>query len=118
MLSPIEKFHNNKVNNQKVDHKNHKKEKRNMNKNKVFHKTLRLLGVNAAGLSSKMSSFKNVLNKLKPSIFFVQETKYKRSGMLDIGDYTIFELNRKLSGGGGLALGVISDLKPVLVREC
>ena len=44
---------------------------------KSFTKSLRLLGVNAAGLRSKLTTFKKVLLELKPSVFFIEESKYK-----------------------------------------
>ena len=31
-------------------------------------------------------------------------------------DYVIFRLEREKSGGGGIALGVIQDLNPILIR--
>ena len=78
------------------------------------------MGVNAAGISSKIHSFENVLRKLNPSIFFIQETKLKRQGKLKItnpSNYIIYELNRKDRNGGGLAIGVIEELKPVWISE-
>ena len=64
------------------------------------------MGVNAAGLQSKMTSFKNVLEDLKPSLFFVQETKYSTKGRLNFDkNFKVYELLRKNRSGGGLALG-------------
>ena len=45
-------------------------------------KSLRFLGVNAAGLRSKSMTFKKVLNELKPSVFVIEETKFKDTGKL------------------------------------
>ena len=54
--------------------------KRGERKNsKNFRKNLRFLGVNAAGLQSKLFSFKKVLSDLKPSVFFIEETKTKQA---------------------------------------
>ena len=84
---------------------------------KKFCKTLRFLGVNSAGLGSKMMTFKKVLNDLKPSVFMVEETKFKESGKFKIDNYIIYELTRQSKEGGGLALGVMKELNPAWVRE-
>ena len=78
------------------------------------------MGVNAAGISSKLSSFNNVLKELKPSIFFIEETKLKQPGKLKIdkpSTFVIYELNRKERNGGGIAIGVKEELKPVWIGE-
>ena len=85
---------------------------------KNFSTSLRFLGVNSAGLRSKLLTFKKVLVELKPSVFFVEETKFKDVGKLKLENYLIFELVRKSKdGGGGLAIGCIKELSPSLVRE-
>ena len=85
---------------------------------KRFKKSLRFLGVNAAGLKSKLLSFKKVLADLKPSVFFIQESKYKDAGQLKVGNnFIIYELLRENKSGGGLALGCAKDLNPAWVRE-
>ena len=96
-----------------------KKAKRGKRKSrKSFQKSLRFLGVNSAGLRSKMLTFKKVINELKPSVFFLEETKFKESGKFKMDNYTIYELVRESrDGGGGLALGVINELQPAWVRE-
>ena len=76
-----------------------------------------MLGANAAGLKSKLTSFRKVLTSLQPSVFFIEETKYKDVGKLKVENYVIFELTRKNKDGGGLALGCSKDLQPVLLRE-
>ena len=74
--------------------------------------------MNAAGLRSKLLTFKKVLNDLKPSVFFIEETKLKKEGSFKLANYDIFELVRKnKNGGGGLALGCDKKLQPVWVRE-
>ena len=79
---------------------------------------MRFLGVNAAGLRSKLLTFKKVLADLKPSVFFIEETKYKDIGKLKFDNYVVFEVVRKSrDGGGGLAIGCVNDLKPVWLRE-
>ena len=75
------------------------------------------MGVNAAGVRSKMTTFRKILSELQPSVFFVEETKYKDVGKLKLENYIIFEMVRKNRDGGGLALGCVKELKPVLVRE-
>ena len=71
-----------------------------------------------AGLKSKLTSFKKVLNYLKPAVFFLEETKYRDTGKLNIGNnFHIYELTRKDKQGGGLAIGCLKDLKPTWVRE-
>ena len=75
------------------------------------------MGVNSGGLRCKLTSFKKVLNDLRPSVFFVKETKFKDVGKLKFDSYVVFELVRQNRDGGGLALGCDKDLQPVLVRE-
>ena len=75
------------------------------------------MGVNSAGLKSKIKTFKKVLLNLQPSVFFVQESKYKTIGKLKIENYIIFELVRQNKEGGGLVLGCAKELQPVWLRE-
>ena len=85
---------------------------------KRYTKSLRFLGVNTAGLKSKLTSFKKVLTDLKPSVFFAQETKFREEGHLKLGDdYVVYELVRKNGGGGGLALGCLKELNPCWVGD-
>ena len=63
-------------------------------------------------------TFRKVLTELKPSVFFIEETKYKDVGKLKFENYLIFELVRKSrDGGGGLEIGCDKELKPAWVRE-
>ena len=63
---------------------------------KLNKKSIRFLGVNAAGLKSKITSFRKVINELNPAVFFIEETKYEDSGRLKIGsNYHIYELIRQ-----------------------
>ena len=68
-----------------------------------MQKDLRLLGVNAAGIQAKTKSFIKVLCELEPSIFFLEETKSKSTGLLKVKNYVIFEKIRQnqIKGGGG-----------------
>ena len=56
---------------------------------KSFSKSLRFLGVNSNGLKSKLMTFRKVLAKLKPSVFFVEESKYKEAGKLKVENFII-----------------------------
>ena len=76
-----------------------------------------MLGVNASGLKSKINTFKKVLVDLQPSVFFIQESKYKSTGKLKLENFVIFELVRQNREGGGLALGCAQELQPVWLRE-
>ena len=65
-----------------------------------------------------MLSFKKVLNDLKPSVFFIEESKMKTAGKINLENYIIFEkLRSNNENGGGLAIGCIPELKPCWVRE-
>ena len=58
-----------------------------MKKNKNIPDKLRFLGVNAAGIKSKMFTFKKVINELKPSVFFIEESKLRREGQLKMDPF-------------------------------
>ena len=63
-------------------------------------------------------TFKKVLEELKPSVFFIEETKLKDCGKLKFDNYIIYEsVRQNRDGGGGLALGVIKELHPAWVRD-
>ena len=62
-------------------------------------------------------TFRKVISELKPSVFFIEESKYKEEGKLKLENYLIFDLVREHRDGGGLALGCVKELKPVLVRK-
>ena len=78
---------------------------------------MRFVGVNAAGLKSKLFTFKKVINELRPSVFFVEESKFREEGKLKMDNYIIFEAVRDSREGGGLAIGCVRDLNPVLVSK-
>ena len=84
--------------------------KRGMKRNKnLKSKILKVFGINAAGIKSKMDSFNEVLSVLKPQIWMVEETKLKPHENIRCGnlsDFQVFYLSRQESQGGGLALGV------------
>ena len=79
-----------------------------------------MVGVNSAGLSSKLISFDNLLSSLEPSVFFITETKMRSQGRIRTKNsqkYKIFELLRKDNCGGGIAIGAVDDLNPVWIAE-
>ena len=92
----------------------------NYRKNKTVNKNLRCVGVNAAGLSSKLQSFEFILHSLQPQIFSIQETKLYKPGKIKTENtvkYSIYELHRKNSKGGGLSVGILDELSPVWIAE-
>ena len=111
--------HNNQRNKRRIIKYYKPKVRRGKRKSlKTVKKSIRFLGVNAAGLKSKMTSFKKILNDLKPAVFFIEETKYQESGKIKLGNnFQIYELLRQDRKGGGLALGCLKELNPVWVRE-
>ena len=104
--------------------KNKSKEKRNRRKERKrklskSHK-LQIIGVNCAGILSKLESFEDLLINKEPSIFCLQETKVKRANQIKTEssrNFTIYELLRKKCNGGGLAIGVHNDLQPVWIDQ-
>ena len=79
-----------------------------------------MFGINSAGLLSKLHSFDKMLTDIQPAIFFIEESKLKRIGRIkteNSSKYQIFELVRKQSGGGGLAIGALHNLNPTWVGE-
>ena len=82
---------------------------------------LNLLGVNAAGLSCKLFSFDKLLEDINPGVFFVEETKMRKIGMIKTShsaNHKIYEKIRQNGRkGGGLAIGVSHNLSPAWVGE-
>ena len=100
----------------KINKKSHRRAKRNSIKSKK--QKLCVLGVNADGIKGKWSTFKNVVNKIKPLIWNIQETKFLKDGGLKMNGYKVFEHIRSTQdGGGGLAIGCSTKLKPVLTKH-
>ena len=78
------------------------------------------MGVNCAGILNKLESFEDLLIKKEPTIFCLQETKVKRPNQIKTETskkFTIYELLRKKCNGGGLELGVHTDLQPAWVSQ-
>ena len=81
-----------------------------------------MIGVNAAGLASKLATFEYALKSLKAKIFFVQEVKQQNIGNIStdyLKSFQLFELVRKEQriSGGGLMIGVDKELKALQVRQ-
>ena len=94
-----------------------KQNRRSLKRNKriQFHmtgKSVTFVGVNAAGITSKLHSFDKLLSDVKPTVWMMQETKRTNNhGKLtssNLKNYQIFELGRQKSkemGGKGLLGG-------------
>ena len=92
-------------------------------------KQFRVIGVNAAGITSKVESFDKMLFDIKPFVWFIQETKRKITDTKikanNLINYQIFEIKREKSKeeggkgyqGGGLAVGALHDLNPMLISQ-
>ena len=95
------------------------KPKKRQRKRKSVNKNLVLAGMNCAGLSSKWQSFNKLINDISPGAFFAQETKLnkKQKFKIENPEYIIFRLEREATGGGGLVIGALENLKPVLIKE-
>ena len=79
-----------------------------------------VFGINAAGIKSKLKSFDEVLKKLNPKIWMVQETKLKPNEQIScasLRQYQVYYLNRQKSQGGGVALGVYNEIESTLINE-
>ena len=120
----VEKCSTVKLGNQ-TTYKTMKRKHRRGNRKRTKHinKSLRFLGVNAAGIFSKWTTFKKILYELEPAVFFIEETKCKVKGKLKLDNYCIYEQIRDIDPtkkgqvGGGLALGCKSVLQPMWVRD-
>ena len=99
-------------------HMKNKHRRGRRNNAKKFSKSLRFLGINAAGLRPKLLTFEKVLKDLKPSVFFIEETKFKDAGKVKFDNYLLFEKPRRNRiNGGGVLIGCIEELNPVWVNE-
>ena len=103
----------------KVDKNSNKTRRGYKGKHKIQNQ-FKLVGVNANGISSKFQSLDYIISEINPSVVCIQETKVKTVGKIkskNSNNYTIFELVRKQSRGGGLAILVKPDLNPVWISE-
>ena len=64
-----------------------------------------------------MLSFNKLLIEEQPSIFFVEETKFRTEGKLNLKNYKVFECVRQNTGGGGILIGAMCDLYPIWLRD-
>ena len=65
-----------------------------------------------------MLTFRNVIENLKPSVVFVEETKFVGDQTLKLDGYVPYHKNRtSANGGGGVLLAVRVDLQPSFVRD-
>ena len=103
---------------QKLEKKERNKTRRGKGKRKKKKDSplyFSLLGSNANGLKAKIDSLiNNVAIFDKPSCILIQETKLRKSGMIELPGYQIFQLIRN-GFGGGLLTAVDVNLSPVLV---
>ena len=79
-----------------------------------------MIGVNAAGIKCKLDSLNDILKRLQPQVWSIQESKLKPNETLhgeETDKFQIFYLNRKNSMGGGIAVGIDKDIESTLVRE-
>ena len=67
------------VNKKVLKQKKRKKVRKRNEKRKTILKckNIKLFGINAAGIKSKLKSFNEVLKRIEPKIWMVQETKLK-----------------------------------------
>ena len=79
-----------------------------------------MIGINSAGIKCKLKSLDDILSRLKPQIFALEETKLKPNETLKCDateTFQMFYLNRQDSQGGGLAIGIDKNIESTLVRE-
>ena len=95
-----------------------RRSEKRMKTNKV--KSLKMFGINCAGIKSKLNSFDDILKRLCPQIWTLQETKLKPNEIIkceSLDNFQVYYLSRQESQGGGLAIGVTKDLESTLIRE-
>ena len=105
-----------------------KQTRRGLSKNKLKinqsqeNLLINILGINSAGILSKLDSFDHWLKESNPQIFSIQETKVQNTGQVQsktLDSYQLYELIRDNNPGqgGGLCIGVSKDLPSCLLRE-
>ena len=85
---------------------------KNMNN---FQNMFTVIGTNANGILSKKDSLFQIVDQLKPSVLYLQESKVNKKGLIKIEGYEIFEYVRSNSNGGSLLTAVHSNLQPVFI---
>ena len=58
-----------------------------------------------------------MISETQPSLFFLEETKFSSKGNIKLENYKVFEQLREQNMGGGIAIGALSDLNPIWVRD-
>ena len=96
--------------------KRRKLKRRKQGKGKMKEISLNIFSANAAGLKSRMKSFKHEIKALDISIFSLQETHFQKKGLIKVEGFEIFESIRKKKDGGTV-VGVHKSLKPMLISE-
>ena len=95
--------------------------KRNIKRTKKHeNRNLRIFGVNAAGIKSKIESFNKVLCDLKPHIWIVEGTKLKPHETIkgeSLDEFQVFYFSRQNMQGGGLALCVSKIFESTFINE-
>ena len=76
---------------------------------------MKIFSTNAAGIKSKLKSFKNELKRSNAGIFTVQETHFSTQGKIQVENFLTFEAIRKKKNGGTV-VGVHEALKPILIN--
>ena len=77
---------------------------------------LNIVSANAQGLKLKIPSLKSAISNVNAAIFTIQETHFRKKGLLKIENYEIFEAIRKKQSGGSL-IGAHKALNPILMEE-
>ena len=91
--------------------------KRNEN---IKRNSIKLYGINAAGIKCKTESFNDVLSSLKPQIWMIEETKLKTNEHIKceaLSEFQVFYLSRLKSQGGGIAVGIDKMFESTLISE-
>ena len=78
-------------------------------------KFISILSTNSAGLKNKLLSFKSELKEVDASIFTIQETHFKKKGLVKMKDFEIFEAIRRKPKGGTM-IGIHKALNPMLIK--
>jgi hypothetical protein len=78
--------------------------------------SLTVIGINCNGLSGKRNSLTTNIEILKPTAFFVQETKFMKKGLFKLKEFEIFESIRP-TGGGSILTDIHCSLNPVLISD-
>ena len=90
------------------------------NKNKAKEQKLTFVGVNCAGLNSKLNSLDSLISQLNAIVIFFTRVKHRKQGKIgaaNLKNYQVYQLIRKNSQGGGMAIAAHKDLNPIWLGE-